>query len=70
MVSTRLLIRMAKLQCLDLFWSGRQAGLEPECEAKIKLHGNTDPGFTPGSTPSFGPGSGSISIVNGRNKNH
>jgi len=29
----------------------------------------TDPGFTPGSTPDFGPGSGSNSIAVDRNQN-
>jgi hypothetical protein len=43
--------------------------LEPERELEVYLSRNRDPGFTPGSTPDFPPGSGSNLIAVDRNQN-
>jgi hypothetical protein len=58
-------VSSARIYLSDL---GSRAGFEPEGEAIMHLPRNPDPGFTPGSTPDFGPGSGSTSVAVSSNK--
>ena len=45
-----------------------RAGLEPKRVGILYLPRNPDPGFTPGSTPGFGPDSESNSVAVSHNK--